>query len=217
MKPCHAAKRRLLTGVWATLCACATTPVWADGFTGALVPGNFSVVNTGVIIGSSPAPGTASFTATQLTLVGSDSISPAPATDAPGCSGGVYSTLSSPCELRATLAWAGTVTFTWAYTTADAAGPGGDIFGVIVDGAHIALSSLGGAVTQGGTRSFTSASNFGWFVNCTDCITGAATVLVSNVSAVPEPASSALWLGGLAGLAGLRSALRRSAVSARRA
>ena len=95
----------------------------------------------------------------------------------------------------------GSFAFHWAYTTADGAGPAGDIFGLLVDGTRIQLSDPGGAISQGGDRTFTAASSFGWFLNCTDCTGGAATAIVSSfaaVQAVPEPESYALLAAGLA-------------------
>ena len=76
------------------------------------------------------------------------------------------------------------------------------MFGVIVNGTAMTLSNLGGSVSQSGDASF-SASSFGWFMNCTDCIGGAATATISNFSfaqAVPEPSTYALMLGGIGAL-----------------
>ena len=202
-KPCMAV---LLAG----LCA---GPALAAGFTGNTDPSVFAVSNIGTLTGASPTLGSALFSATQLTLAGSNSISPAPASQTPGCSGGVYSTLSSPCQLQVTLARPGVYSFNWVYTSADADGPAGDIFGVIVNGTRIALSDLGGAVAQTGSASFLATASFGWFINCTDCIGGSAQATVSNfvLSAVPEPQSSVLMLLGAVGLGALQRRLRRGA------
>lgn len=189
--------------------ACLST--FAVGFTGPVSSANFSVANVGTLIGGSPVAGIASFTSTQLTMMGSNTVSPGPGSFAPGCSGGVFGEVSSPCQLQATIAMAGTYSFSWTYATTDA-DVGGDIFGVIVDGNRIAVSSLTGAATQSGNASFTALSSFGWFVNCTDCIGGAATATVGNfaVAAVPEPATGAMALlgGGVLGWLARRRAVR---------
>ena len=88
--------------------------------------------------------------------------------------------LASPCQLQVTASLAGNIDFDWSYVTADPDGPAGDIFGVMVDGQRFALSDLGGATAQTGHGSFTALSSFGWFVNCTDCIGGFATVAVAK-------------------------------------
>ena len=193
-------KKLSITILLAGLC---TGPALAAGFSGSTDPSAFAVANTGTLIGAAPTLGTATFSAIQLVLVGSNSISPAPVSQAPGCSGGVYSTLSSPCQLQVTLALPGVYSFNWSYVSADGDGPAGDIFGVIVNGTRTALSDLGGAVAQTGSASFLATASFGWFINCTDCIGGGAQATVSNfvLSAVPEPGSWALMLAGAAGLA----------------
>ncbi len=179
--------------------ACLTTallsgPALAD-FTGATAPGNFSVSNTGVLTGGGASLGSAVFSATQLVLTGSSS--------AGGCSGGVYSDFTSPCQVQALINLPGTYSFSWAYVTADVDGPAGDIFGVIVNGVRTPLSDLGGAVSQSGAASFTAKSSFAWALNCTDCTGGTATATISNFvfAPVPEPTPAVLLLGGLLALA----------------
>jgi hypothetical protein len=120
-------------------------------------------------------------------MTGSDSLSPSG--DTPSCSGGFFQTLG-PCQLQATINMPGTYSFSWSYLMSDTAGPGGDLFGVIVDSTRIQLSDPGGADAQTGTRTFAANSSFGWFVNCTDCIGGSATSTISQftfAAAVPEP------------------------------
>ena len=129
--------------------------------------------------------------------------------------GGSFQALG-PCQTQATLSLPGTYTFAWSYMTADPAGPGGDAFGVIVDSNRIQISDPGGASAQSGTRSFTAASTFGWFMNCTDCIGGSATAAITQVNfaaAVPEPETYALFAAGLVGLAA-RLKRRRTPASA---
>ena len=201
----HTMRKTLLLQAVAAAAASTALPAAAD-FTGAAAPGNFTVANVGTLVGSAPAPGTATFSTAQLLLRGGNT-----AGTALGCTGGVYSTLTSPCQLQVTLNLPGTYSFNWSYATADADGPGGDIFGVVVDGTRIAVSDLGGAVGQLGSASFVAGSSFGWFLNCTDCIGGIATATVSSfvLSPVPEPASQALLLAGGAAVAGVVAARRR--------
>lgn len=179
------------------LAASFAGPALANGFTGPAAPANFVVSLSGSLVGPLTAGG-AVFSATELALTGGDAST--------GCDGGVYATLPGPCEVRALLLQGGDYRFDWAYASADGAGPAGDIFGVVVDGQVSALSDPGGAVSQSGSRLYTASSSFGWFLNCTDCTGGNATVTLSNFSttAVPEPASALLMLAGLAGAGALR-------------
>jgi hypothetical protein len=134
--------------------------------------------------------------------------------DTPGCAGGIFESLG-PCQVQATIGLGGTYSFQWTYATADVAGPGGDIFGVIVDSARISLSDLGGAIMQNGLATFTSLSSFGFFINCTDCIGVSATANISNFTfvgsgaSVPEPPTTVLMLAGILGL-GLIGRQKRS-------
>ena len=176
----------------------------AAQFTGSLAPPDWTVANTGTLTGGSPTLGTAAFTPpTQLVLTGSDSVSPAgPGGFAPSCSGGFFQTLG-PCQLQVTANVPGTYAFSWSYLTSDQAGPGGDLFGAIVDGTRIQLSDSGGLNSQSGTRTFSAGSSFGWFINCGDCIDGSATATISQfafAAAVPEPETYALMLVGALGV-----------------
>jgi hypothetical protein len=175
----------------AVLSACAFAgPALAD-FSGATAPANFTVANVGTLNGASISLGTAAFTSTQLVLTGSNA--------GGGCTGGVYSVLASPCQVQASINLPGRYSFNWAYTTADADGPAGDIFGVMVGSTRMALSDLGGAVSQSGSASFVTTSSFAWMLNCTDCTGAAATATISNFvyAPVPEPTQAALLMGGL--------------------
>jgi hypothetical protein len=187
-------------------------PAAAD-FTGPTAPGNWTVINTGTLIGGSPALGSATFSTTQLMLTGSNSLSPS---GAPSCSGGFFQTLG-PCQLQATISMPGTYSFSWSYLTSDDAGPGGDLFGVIVDSTRIQLSDPGGANAQSGTRTFAAGSSFGWFINCTDCIGGSATSTISQfafAAAVPEPESYALMVAGVVALAArIKASTKRRSLS----
>jgi hypothetical protein len=185
----------------------------AAQFTGPLAPPAWSVANTGTLTGSSPTLGTAIFSPpTQLVLTGSNSISPDGAGGfAPSCSGGFFQTLR-PCQLQVTANVPGTYTFSWSYLSSDNAGPGGDIFGAIVDSTRVVLSDPGGGNTQSGTRTFAAGSSFGWFINCTDCIGGSATATISQFAfaqAVPEPETYALMIAGALGMGLVRTRRRR--------
>lgn len=189
------------------------SPALAVDFTGPVAPGNWTVATLGTLTGASATPGSATFSSTQLALVGGNSLSPPPGGETPSCLGGVYQVLG-PCQVQATIGLAGVYKFNWSYLTADGAGPGGDIFGVIVDSTRIALSDPGGALAQSGSASFTAGSSFGWFINCTDCIGGSASTTVSSVAftqAIPEPSTYALLSAGLAWLGLVVQRKRKSA------
>lgn len=181
----------------------AAAPAWSAGFTGPQDPSLFTTANVGTLTGGAPALGSATFSALQLVLVGSNTTSPAPGGTTPGCSGGQYGFIGSPCRLQTVINAPGVYSFNWSYVTFDADGPGGDILGVLVNGTRVALSDVGGPVVQTGSASFVATSSFGWFMNCTDCIGGAATSTISalQVSPVPEPAAPALLAAGLVALA----------------
>lgn len=163
------------------------------GFNGPYAPAAWDISQTGNLLGGEG--GSATFTATTLTIVGGDAPSPDPGSDAPACTGGTYGVLG-PCEIDVVTTVASPFRFDFSYNTGDADGPPGDIFGVLVDGMHIQLSDPGGPVTQTGTRSYVATTSFGWFVNCSDCIGGAATTAVSGFATVPEPGGLPLALAG---------------------
>lgn len=191
--------KRMLAVVAALAGVMGTAPARADvifDFTGPYDPSQW-LVN---ILGDLPAGsgGSATFTPTTLTITGGDAASPNGGDD-PACTGGAYGVLG-PCEVDVTINLPSPFAFSFSYATGDADGPAGDIFGVIVDGVHIALSDPGGPVDQSGDRTFTATSSFGWFVNCTDCIGGAATATIGGTRfGVPEPGSLALVAIGLGG------------------
>ena len=184
----------------ALLIAAACGPVAAAGFTGAAAPANFVVTNQGTL--DLPASlGSAQFSAVDLLLTGADSAGA-------GCIGGVQSEIG-PCALIVSLNLPGTYRFDYSYVSNDGAGPAYDRFGVIVDGVLTDFTDPGGPVQQGGAcLSFTAAQSFSWFVNCTDCTGGSASVQIVNFSttAVPEPSALGLMVVGLAGVAGVAGA-----------
>jgi hypothetical protein len=183
------------------------SPAHAD-FSGPDAPASWTTLTTGTLTGSGTNAGSATFSSSQLTLLGGNTTTP---TSDVSCVGGVYGFLG-PCQIQTTIGLGGTYTFHWSYVTADDGGPGGDIFGVIVNGMRIQLSDPGGAVSQSGNSTFSALSSFGWFVNCTDCIGGAATATITAfnaVAAVPEPETYALFGVGLAML-GVAARRRRA-------
>jgi MYXO-CTERM domain-containing protein len=98
------------------------------------------------------------------------------------------------------------LSFSWSYTSADDNGSSADPFGYTVNGVFTQLSTDGSWDAQSGSVSLqlNAGDSFAFTINSTDSIFGAGTATLSNVSAVPEPAS---WMLSLAGLGAL--ALRR--------
>jgi hypothetical protein len=162
-------------------------------FTGPFAPGTWTTTFTG------PTQG-------QSSVISPTTVSIAGGNSAGGCPGGVYSVLG-PCEADVTTTTVGGIfnpfSFNWAYTTADEAGPAGDIFGVIINGIRTQLSDPGGPISQTGHFVANPTTSFGWFVNCTDCIGGGATATISSFVAgkVPEPATLLLFGTAVAGMA----------------
>lgn len=195
----------------AALCGLATLaqPALA-AFVGPADPANWTVTNTGILIGANPMPGTAQFSTNELLLTGGDAQTPGPTFDVPACPGGEFGVIG-PCELRVMLQMNGMYTFTFNYSTIDFDGVMGDLFGVLVDGQRFILSDPGGGLDQSGRMSYTAMSSFGFFINCTDCIEGPATVRITDFSFVPEPSSTALLLAGALGWGALRVRRRERA------
>jgi hypothetical protein len=169
------------------------------GFTDVFAPGQWTVSFLGTLGGGSPNAGSVLQNSTTLTINGGNATAIPPGSDTPACVGGVYGFVG-PCEVDVvTTHIMNPFSFQWSYVTNDNSGPGGDLFGVLVNGARIQLSDVGGPVSQSGQFTVnTATTSFGWYVNCTDCIGGAATASITNFRAgtVPEPAT--LWLTSLA-------------------
>ena len=169
-------------------------------FSGPYAPANWTTLSTGTLAGTGTSAGSASFSSSLLTLVGGNGVAPA-GSDA-SCVGGTYG-FAGPCQIQTTIGAPGTYSFHWSYLTADADGPAGDIFGVLVNGVRTSLSDPGGSISQSGDRTFTASSSFGWFLNCSDCTGGAATAMITNFTVaqpIPEPSTYALMAAGLAAL-----------------
>jgi hypothetical protein len=188
--------RGFILAVTAALGIAASTPAEAltIGFNGPYDPAQW----TTTILGT-PQVGSTLFSAshTTLTIFGGDN-------DPNGCVGGIGG-LPGPCEVDITSKNSKTLfTFHWDYNTSDI-GAGFDQFGILVNGSHIVLSDLGGPLHQSGDVSIVGNTQFGWYINCTDCTGGPATVAITQFTgAAPEPGSLMLFGLGLVALAAVR-------------
>ena len=190
----HQVLRRLILAVTVALAIAASAPAEAltIGFNGAYDPTQW----TTTILGTPPL-GSAVFSAshTTLTITGGDSLT--------GCVGGIAG-LPGPCEVDVTSKNPRNLfSFHWDYNTTEI-GAGFDQFGILLNGNHTVLSDLGGPLHQSGNVFITANTQFGWYINCTDCTGGAATVNITQFTAAPEPASLMLFGLGLTVLAVLR-------------
>lgn len=168
-----------------------------SGFTGSYAPGTWTTSVSGNLTGA--AGGSASVTAAMLTLTGGNDVGPDPANFAPACIGAV-SGVPGACQIQfVTTNVLDNFVFDWAYVSNDSSGAGNDLFGVLIDGVRTQLSDPGGAINQSGHLLVGATSSFGWYVNCTDCIEGAAVATITNFQAgvVPEPGVVALLGAGL--------------------
>ena len=191
----HQALRRLIVAVTVALAIAASVPAWAVtiGFNGPYDPSQW----TTTILGTPPL-GSAVFSAshTMLTVFGGDN-------DPIGCVGGSGG-FPGPCEVDVTSKNPRNLfSFHWDYNTNDI-GAGFDQFGLLLNGNHVVLSDLGGPFHQSGNVFIAANTQFGWYINCTDCVGGGATVAITQFTAAPEPRSLMLLGLGLAVLAVLR-------------
>jgi hypothetical protein len=121
------------------------------------------------------SPGSVSVSGESVTLVGGNS------TDAAPCAGAQYGFATSPCNVTAQLQkGTGSHKLAWTYSTGDSSGPGADLFGMVVDGRVVPLSDPGGPQQQSGTVEVAANSSLAFFLNCTDCTSGAAQTTVTR-------------------------------------
>lgn len=192
-------RKRTLVAALGLMTALSAQSV-AAGFAGSWAPGTWATTIVGDVNPGAAANGSvdAAGAPNSITLNGGDD-----ATNTVGCAGGVLA-----CEIRFTHPTLGgsPISFHWSYTSNDSSGgPQFDFFGVLLDGAQNQISDPGGLAAQQGDASFGPLSDFGFYINCSDCTSGNATVTISAFSVpVPEPASAVLAGLGLLAIGALR-------------
>jgi hypothetical protein len=101
---------------------------------------------------------------------------------------------------------AGVLSFSWDYLTTDVDGAEYDKAGYYLNGSFFQLSDDFDADSQAGLGSLSLVAGdvFGFYIDATDGIKGAATLTVSltgfSATAVPEPETAALMMAGLLAL-----------------
>ncbi|HEY7165724.1 MAG TPA: PEP-CTERM sorting domain-containing protein [Candidatus Binatia bacterium] len=164
------------------------------GFVGLFNPGTWTTNFLGTLnLTQGGGPGSTTINPTTLNILGGNTGIAPPGV---GCTSG-----NGTCEIDFVHSGGFLYKFHWSYNTAD--DPGFDPFGIIVDGNHIPLSITNGT---SGDVVVGAKSNFGWFINCTDCTSGAASAVVTGFAAAPEPTSLMLLGLGLSVLAIIRKA-----------
>jgi len=158
-------------------------------FTGLFSPATWTTNFLGTLnLSLGGGPGSTSINSTTLNIVGGNT---GVASPTPGCTSGI-----NTCEIDFVHSGGFLYKFHWSYNTTD--DPGFDPFGIIVDGNHITLATVNGT---SGDVVVGSKSIFGWFINCTDCTSGAANAVITAFAAAPEPASFMLLGFGLLAIA----------------
>ena len=100
----------------------------------------------------------------------------------------------------------GSFSFQWDYQTEDEDGPEFDVFGYIVNEDLTPLSQEDGAAIQSGveTVAVNAGDQFGFFIDCTDCVGGAADAVISGFSGPagtpPPPPALAVPVNNLSAL-----------------
>ena len=172
-----------------------------QGFTGVYAPPNWTTTVLGNLTGG--AGGSTVMNSTTLTITGGNAISPNPPFG-PACTGAIFG-IPGPCEIHITIGQIqNPFVFDWSYASLDSSAAAADFFGMLIDGVRIQLSDPGGAPTQSGHVTRNAVSSFGWYINCTDCIEGGATAVITGFKAglqTPEPGTLALYGIAFASLA----------------
>lgn len=171
----HSLSSFVLAATAALLSACG-----GGGGGGVSLPVDPPATWTGTTSAQSAAlasPGSVTVSGDSVTLVGGNS------TDAAPCAGAQYGFSTAPCSVSAQLQKsAGLQKLDWSYSTSDSSGPGGDIFGVVLDGRVVNLSDPGGPQQQSGSIDVSGSNTVAFFLNCTDCTGGAAQTTVTRAT-----------------------------------
>lgn len=143
------------------------------GFTGLFAPNQWTTTVSGNL--TEAAGGSSDINAMRLVLTGGNDFSPDPVGQTAACTGATVG-VPGPCEIR--------------FVTANIANP------FIFDWSYLSRDSAG-AIAQSGHLLVAANNSFGWYVDCTDCIEGAAVATITNFQAVIVPESGVIALLGM--------------------